>query len=86
MIVAHRHASKPRTLDIHLDENVSFSDIGLNETVTKGLFKAGFEKPSPVQLSAIPVGRCGLGLSYFYLLASLSIGYVDLQTFLHSHL
>lgn len=62
MIVAHKHASKPRTLDIRLDEDVSFADIGLSEPMVKGLFKAGFEKPSPVQLSAIPLGRCGLGL------------------------
>ncbi|XP_041458083.1 uncharacterized protein LOC121410215 isoform X2 [Lytechinus variegatus] len=30
--------------------------------VTAGLLKVGFEKPSPIQLKAIPLGRCGLDL------------------------
>nr|CAD7602691.1 unnamed protein product [Timema genevievae] len=30
--------------------------------VLKGLHKSGFKKPSPIQLKAIPLGRCGLDL------------------------
>ena len=59
--IAHHHDAKIRTRDIHLDEQVTFSDLGLNKDLINGLSRSGFEKPSPIQLSAIPPGRCGLG-------------------------
>lgn len=62
--IGHDLKAKRRTQDIHLDEDLSFSDLGLNSILIKGLSKSGFERPSPIQLSAIPFGRCGLGKSY----------------------
>lgn len=59
--IAHKFAAKARTQDVFLDESTSFADLGLSPQIHSGLYQAGFEKPSPIQLSAIPYGRCGLG-------------------------
>lgn len=53
---------KQRTKDIELEENVSFEDLKLSKKVLDGLKAAGFYKPSPVQLKAIPLGKIGLGI------------------------
>lgn len=60
--VAHKLEEKERTRDIETDENVTFSDLLLSEDVLSGLHAAGFRRPSPIQLAAIPLGRCGLDL------------------------
>ena len=53
---------KPRTGDVLIEENLDFRGLLLSDSVQQGLTKAGFERPSPIQLKAIPLGRCGLGL------------------------
>ncbi|KAK2151539.1 hypothetical protein LSH36_360g02029 [Paralvinella palmiformis] len=53
---------KKRTLDVKVKDNVDFESLLLSQDVLAGLKKCGFEKPSPVQLKAIPLGRCGLDL------------------------
>ncbi|ESO82336.1 hypothetical protein LOTGIDRAFT_223393 [Lottia gigantea] len=60
--VAHKINSKKRTQDVLMSENVDFAGLLLSEPVQRGLLAAGFEKPSPIQLKAIPLGRCGLDL------------------------
>lgn len=56
-----------KTKDVEINEDVSFCDMMLSERVLAGLKKCNFEKPSPIQLRAIPIGRCGLGnLALFY--------------------
>lgn len=50
-----------KTKDVEINEDVSFRDMMLSEQVLAGLTKCNFEKPSPIQLRAIPIGRCGLG-------------------------
>lgn len=50
-----------RTKDVEISEDVSFRDMLLSPQVLAGLTKCGFEKPSPIQLRAIPIGRCGSG-------------------------
>lgn len=50
-----------KTKDVEINEDVSFCDMMLSEHVLAGLTKCKFEKPSPIQLRAIPIGRCGLG-------------------------
>ena len=59
--VAHKIASRLRTGDVLIRENVDFERLLLSEQILKGLKSAGFERPSPIQLKAIPLGRCGLG-------------------------
>ena len=54
------------TADVLLSENVTFSDLQLSHGVVEGLKLAGFQKPSPIQLKAIPLGRCGLGSYILY--------------------
>ncbi|KAH0548896.1 hypothetical protein KQX54_004071 [Cotesia glomerata] len=36
--------------------------MGLSQRILNGLTACGFEKPSPIQLKAIPLGRCGFDL------------------------
>lgn len=54
--------NKARTKDIELDENIAFEDLKLSKQLLDGLKSAGFYKPSPVQLKAIPLGKIGLGI------------------------
>ncbi|XP_011140517.1 uncharacterized protein LOC105183831 isoform X2 [Harpegnathos saltator] len=59
---AHDINKKLRTSDIKIQENVTFLEMGLPEKIMDGLSFAGFERPSPIQLKAIPIGRCGFDL------------------------
>lgn len=52
---------RTRTGDVVLAEPADFESLLLSRPVLEGLRAAGFERPSPVQLKAIPLGRCGLG-------------------------
>lgn len=63
---AHNLLERKRTSDVLSSEtiNVDFASLMLSDPVQKGLTSAGFEKPSPIQLKAIPLGRCGLGTSF----------------------
>lgn len=63
--VAHQLGVKVRTGDIVASEQVKFASLHLSEPVYHGLTKCGFIFPSPIQLKAIPLGRCGLGLTLF---------------------
>ncbi|XP_019585991.2 putative ATP-dependent RNA helicase DDX20 [Rhinolophus sinicus] len=53
---------RTRTGDVLLAEPADFESLLLSRPVLEGLREAGFERPSPVQLKAIPLGRCGLDL------------------------
>lgn len=58
---AHDIETRKRTDDVLLSEGVDFCSLLLSQPVLDGLSAAGFQKPSPIQLKAIPLGRCGLG-------------------------
>ena len=66
---AHGHAltsNIARTIDIRDDaeEDVgSFSTLMLPDVLVQGLSDSGFTTPSPIQLHAIPLARCGGGES-----------------------
>ncbi|XP_053377234.1 probable ATP-dependent RNA helicase ddx20 [Mercenaria mercenaria] len=60
--VAHNLQDKARTGDIQITESVDFGSLLLSDNVLKGLKNSGFVRPSPIQLKAIPLGRCGLDL------------------------
>uniref|UniRef100_H2YIE7 RNA helicase n=1 Tax=Ciona savignyi TaxID=51511 RepID=H2YIE7_CIOSA len=60
--IAHDVESKQRTNDIVAQESVTFEEILVSDQVLSGLKKSGFHKPSPIQLKAIPLGRCGFDL------------------------
>lgn len=57
----HKFSAKDRTTDVWTEEQVDFESLLLSPLILKGLTDSGFEKPSPIQLKAIPLGRCGLG-------------------------
>ncbi|XP_070559652.1 uncharacterized protein [Ptychodera flava] len=59
---AHNIHERQRTTDVLVRENVDFAGLLLTDVVQRGLANAGFERPSPIQLKAIPLGRCGLDL------------------------
>ncbi|XP_067863781.1 probable ATP-dependent RNA helicase DDX20 [Heptranchias perlo] len=61
---AHSIDERKRTGDVLLEEadRVDFGALLLSQPVLEGLREAGFERPSPIQLKAIPLGRCGLDL------------------------
>ncbi|XP_046993075.1 probable ATP-dependent RNA helicase DDX27 [Schistocerca americana] len=60
--VAHDVEAKERTKDIYISEDVSFNGLLLSQKVLDGLRKCGFKRPSPIQLKAVPLGRCGFDL------------------------
>ncbi|RUS79846.1 hypothetical protein EGW08_012372, partial [Elysia chlorotica] len=62
MSIAHKFEDKIRTDDVLISEAVDFPGLLLSKPVLKGLADGGFLKPSPIQLKAIPLGRCGLDL------------------------
>ncbi|XP_037336561.2 probable ATP-dependent RNA helicase DDX20 [Pungitius pungitius] len=59
---AHDVDARKRTDDVLLSEGLDFGSLLLSAAVLDGLSSAGFRKPSPIQLKAIPLGRCGLDL------------------------
>uniref|UniRef100_A0A3Q3G0J0 RNA helicase n=1 Tax=Labrus bergylta TaxID=56723 RepID=A0A3Q3G0J0_9LABR len=59
---AHDIETRKRTDDVLLSEGIDFSALLLSRAVLDGLSSSGFQKPSPIQLKAIPLGRCGLDL------------------------
>lgn len=50
-----------RTDDVLIQGNILFSQMLLSDRVLAGLTSNNFIRPSPIQLRAIPLGRCGLG-------------------------
>ncbi|OWF41567.1 ATP-dependent RNA helicase dbp10-like [Mizuhopecten yessoensis] len=61
-VVAHNISEKKRTNDVLISDNIDFAGLLLSPPVLQGLKSSGFERPSPIQLKAIPLGRCGLDL------------------------
>lgn len=59
--MAHVFQEGDRTRDVLINENVTFQSLLLPNPVLHGLRSNGFVKPSPIQLKAIPLGRCGFG-------------------------
>ncbi|KAJ8370300.1 hypothetical protein SKAU_G00103280 [Synaphobranchus kaupii] len=59
---AHDIHTRRRTDDVLPSEGIDFASLLLSQPVQDGLLASGFHKPSPIQLKAIPLGRCGLDL------------------------
>ncbi|KAI8070439.1 P-loop containing nucleoside triphosphate hydrolase protein [Gongronella butleri] len=51
-----------RSADVQIDEDIDFSTLVYNKHILLGLEKAGYARPSPIQLKAIPLGRLGVDL------------------------
>ncbi|XP_044735703.1 probable ATP-dependent RNA helicase ddx20 [Chrysoperla carnea] len=60
--LAHNIDDKQRTNDVYISENVDFAGMLLSPDILNGLNAAGFKKPSPIQLKAIPLAMCGFDL------------------------
>ncbi|KAG9067872.1 DEAD (Asp-Glu-Ala-Asp) box polypeptide 20 [Linnemannia hyalina] len=48
--------------DVHINENLDFSSLVSNPVLLKGLTESGYQRPSPIQLKTIPMGRLGLDM------------------------
>ncbi len=48
--------------DVHINEDLDFSSLVSNPALLKGLTDSGYQRPSPIQLKTIPLGRLGLDL------------------------
>ena len=60
--VGHDRTLRERTDDVCPDEiGATFESMMLSPSILRGLKDTGFVAPSPIQLRAIPLGRCGLG-------------------------
>jgi ATP-dependent RNA helicase DDX20 len=55
-------AIRGQTRDVQIDEKVTFTDLAISETTLKSLTQAGFIRPSPIQLQALPLALLGLDL------------------------
>ena len=55
-------AERGLTNDVRTDEDVTFADLAISESTINSLSKAGFIKPSPIQLQALPLALVGLDL------------------------
>lgn len=51
-----------RSHDVYIDEQVEFDSLLQNKLLLEGLKQSGYERPSPIQLKAIPLGRLGMDL------------------------
>lgn len=63
---AHSFEDKVRTKDVLIDEQLNFNALLLSNQTLTGLANCGFRIPSPIQLKAIPIGRCGFGNAMLY--------------------
>lgn len=60
--LAHKLESQWRSQDVLQSDEATFDEFLLSKWILSGLRKAGFIRPSPIQLRAIPVGLCGLDM------------------------
>ncbi|GAN04193.1 DEAD box polypeptide 20 [Mucor ambiguus] len=51
-----------RSQDVEIEEKVKFDSLLQNKHLLQGLKESGYERPSPVQLKAIPMGRLGVDM------------------------
>lgn len=58
---AHTFEAKARTKDVLIDEQLNFNALLLSDQTLSGLHNNGFQIPSPIQLKAVPIGKCGFG-------------------------
>jgi superfamily II DNA/RNA helicase len=58
---SHSHDARKRTKDVAVAEDITFEQLLLSKPILAGLNAAGFFKPSPIQLQAIPKGKFGSG-------------------------
>ncbi|KAF7732861.1 DEAD (Asp-Glu-Ala-Asp) box polypeptide 20 [Apophysomyces ossiformis] len=54
--------AKQRSADVQIDEDIDFATLIQNKQLLQGMEQSGYERPSPIQLQAIPLGRLGVDL------------------------
>jgi ATP-dependent RNA helicase DDX20 len=51
-----------RSGDVRIEEDVEFDALINNKDLLKGIKASGYDRPSTIQLKAIPLGRLGVDL------------------------
>ncbi|KAG0226683.1 DEAD (Asp-Glu-Ala-Asp) box polypeptide 20 [Actinomortierella wolfii] len=54
--------SRFQSADVRIKEDLDFSSLISSPLLLRGLTAAGYQRPSPIQLKAIPLGRLGLDI------------------------
>ncbi|EGG22524.1 putative RNA helicase [Cavenderia fasciculata] len=54
--------NRNRTKDVMIEKDIGFSELNLPSVLVEALKSCGFEKPSPVQVQAIPIGVSGVDM------------------------
>lgn len=55
-------AERGLTNDVKTEDNATFADLPISESLIQSLNNAGFNKPSPIQLQALPSALVGIDL------------------------
>ena len=63
-MIAHDLSNGGRSSDVKTasGKSTDFDSFLLSTAVLKGLKKCGFVRPSPIQVEAIPLAKCGIGM------------------------
>jgi hypothetical protein len=69
-LMGHAREVKQKSKDVEVDkdfEDLDFSDMQLPDDIVKGLTLCRYDKPTPIQLRAIPLGNLNYGslLTFF---------------------
>lgn len=65
-MIAHDLSNSKRSNDVKSKSGKSkdFDAFLLSAVVLKGLKECGFVRPSPIQVEAIPLAKCGIGIFF----------------------
>lgn len=68
-MIAHDLSNSKRSNDVKTKSGKSkdFDSFLLSAVVLKGLKECGFVRPSPIQVEAIPLAKCGIGTCFILL-------------------
>lgn len=55
-------ATRGTSEDVRIDEDIRFSDLTISQRTVEALNRAGFDRPSPIQLQALPLSLLGVDL------------------------
>ena len=67
-MIAHDLSNGTRSYDVQTTSNktTDFDSFLLTPLVLNGLTECGFVRPSPIQVEAIPLAKCGIGRLHYY--------------------
>lgn len=73
MVLAHDFNEGHRTRDVRISQDITFDAMLLTIGTVQGLNESGFHRPSPIQLHGIPLGKCGFGKVFCYIIREINL-------------